>query len=193
MTHNQSDTNQTNLENFRILLVPGGGGSGPDHWQTFWEHQHDHMEWVGPFDWNNGTRKHWVDALDQHIALSERPTLLVAHSLGNMAVCHWAAKRSGPVVGALLVAPADVDAPWADSGAMYQDFGPVPMETLPFPSILVTSSDDPYITEDRARAFATAWGARLRLAGALGHIGSDSRLEHWKDGLGFLRQVAQQK
>lgn len=184
--------NQTTANNVRILLVPGGGGSGPDHWQTHWQTKHPYMERVVQENWHSGTRKQWVHALDKHIKLSDQPTILVAHSLGNMVLCHWAIKHTGPIIGALLVAPADVDAKWADAGELYQEFHPVPVNTLPFPSILVASTDDPYITQDRAQELATAWGAHFHLVGALGHIGSDSKLADWPDGFQLLQSLIRQ-
>jgi predicted alpha/beta hydrolase family esterase len=41
---------------------------------------------------------------------------------------------------------------------------------LPFATLVIASSDDPYASLDYARATAAAWGAGFVLAGALGHI-----------------------
>ena len=41
-----------------------------------------------------------------------QPTILVAHSLGVSLVLHWLSENNNPnIIGALLVAPADVDSP----------------------------------------------------------------------------------
>lgn len=140
-------------------------------------------------DWNGGSRWDWVRTLDAAIHASEVPVVLVAHSLGNMVVAHWAAAHSGPVIGALLVAPADVEANWVPSAGLYREFVPIPMEALPFPSILVASSNDRYLSIGRARQLAVAWGSDLRRAGAHGHLGSDSGLEDWPAGRELLDEV----
>jgi hypothetical protein len=177
------------MADVRILLVPGGGGSGPDHWDRRWEAEDERVERVIQPDWTGGDRAQWLAALDRYVRFSETPVVLVAHSLGNIVVAHWAATHSGPIIGALMVAPADVDADWPPEGSVYRQFRPVPMNALGFPSILVASTNDQLLSPDRARTLATAWGSRLHIAGALGHIGSASQLGRWEEGRRLLDQL----
>lgn len=113
----------------------------------------------------------------------------MAHSLGCVLVSHWAREHADArVVGALLVAPADVDAlgrevPHAAS------FCPAPKLPLPFPSLLVASRNDPYATFDCAERYARDWGAELVDLGQLGHINADSRLGTWSEGRALLRRL----
>ena len=86
----------------------------------------------------------------------------------------WAAETSRSVRGALLVAPSDTEASSYPVGLSGWD--PMPLAALPFPSIVVASSDDPFVTLERAAAFAEAWGSRFVLIGAAGHINSASSL-----------------
>lgn len=173
----------------RVLLVPGGGGSGPDHWHAYWEARDARTERVVQEDWEHGSRKDWVATLDRHIQAGTAPVVLAAHSLGTIAVAHWASVHSGPVVGALLVAPADIDGEWVKSGSLYEGFRPIPMRTLPFPSIVVASSNDPYLSIGRAKELASAWGAEVENVGPLQHIGSECKLENWPLGLQFLERL----
>jgi predicted alpha/beta hydrolase family esterase len=102
-----------------------------------------------------------------------------------MAVAHWA--RSGSplkVAGAFLVAPSDVDAP--SYPVAPNGFAPVPMDALPFPSVLVASTNDPFSTLERSRAFARAWGSRLIEIGDAGHINGDSGYAPWPEGEAML-------
>ena len=173
----------------RILLVPGGGGSGPEHWDWRWQAMDDRVERVVQLDWINGPRERWLDKLDRQIASTAAPVILVCHSLGCIAACHWALQGARNVRGVLLVAPADVEADWAPAGSLYRAFSPIPMTRLPFPSLLVASSDDPYLSLDRAQAFGEAWGSEIHIAGALGHIGSASNLGDWQEGRHRLDQL----
>jgi predicted alpha/beta hydrolase family esterase len=109
-----------------LLLVPGGGGSGPDHWHTYWEAEDARAERVVQADWEHGSCADWVATLNRHIQAADTPVVLAAHSLGTITVGHWAAAHSGPVLGALLVAPADIDDEWVKSGSLYEDFRPIP-------------------------------------------------------------------
>ena len=112
--------------------------------------------------------------------------VLAAHSLGAVLVAH-AARRglTGPVRAALLVAPADVDSP-ACTPSETRSFSPVPLVPLPFPVTVVASQNDPDVAFDRARAFASAWGATFVDAGVRGHLNADSGLGDWSEGRDLL-------
>lgn len=176
-----------------ILTVPGLGNSGPSHWQSIWEREHEHVARVELGGWDRPHRNLWVNKLNFAIREAGRPVVLAAHSLGCLAVAWWAAMErpayGDPVIGALLVAPPEVDVAPVD--ARLEAFGPAPKGTLPFPSILVASHDDPYIQFHRARRLAQFWGSRFADAGAVGHINADSGLGAWHFGQFLLRKVTQ--
>ena len=175
----------------RILLVPGGGGSGVGHWDHSWEEHDPRVQRVIQPDWNAGTRQQWVACMDQHIAMSTQPTFLVAHSLGCIAVAHWLGQYRPVVRGALLVAPADVEDDWAPEGSLYQQFSPIPAERFPIVSTVVASTNDPYLSIERAEELAEQWGANIRRIGKAGHIGSDSGLADWGAGRQILEELIQ--
>ncbi|MFC5548499.1 RBBP9/YdeN family alpha/beta hydrolase [Massilia aerilata] len=164
-----------------ILIVAGLWNSGPEHWQTHWEAKYAKWERVAHRDWHAPERDEWVAELDAAIAACDGRPILVAHSLGCMLVAQWAQAGSHlNVAGAFLVAPSDVDAPSypIDAGG----FRPVPMTTLPFPSVVVASTDDPYAEIGRSRAFAQAWGSKLVEIGDAGHINADTGYGPWPEG-----------
>lgn len=171
----------------RVLILPGLHDSGPDHWQSRWERSHPTFRRIVQRDWETPDRAEWVTTLDAAISASAELVVLTAHSLGCSLVAHWARAHRGPVRGALLVAPADVER--ADFPAVATGFAPMPLVPLPFPSIVVASTNDPYVTASRAAELAAAWGARFELLGALGHLNSESGLGDWPQGLGFLKSL----
>ena len=69
----------------------------------------------------------------------------------------------------------------------------MPLRRLPFPSVLVASTDDPYVTEERARTFAEAWGSRFVSAGDVGHINSQSGLGDWPAGFALLQELRKER
>ena len=72
-------------------------------------------------------------------------------------VAHWARRRPrGALIGALLVAPADVDSE-LHTPPEVRGFAPLPLEPLPFPAIVVASRTDPYVAFSRAQLFADSW------------------------------------
>lgn len=173
--------------NPRVLILPGLSSSGPDHWQTRWELEQPSFRRVGQQDWDTPDRAEWVAALQTAVAQSSAPAVFVAHSLACCLVAHWARAHRGPIRGALLVAPSDVEAPSFPGGT--SGFSPMPLARLPFPSIVVASTDDRWVSLSRARHFADAWGSRLEVAGPLGHINSESRLGSWPRGFALLREI----
>ena len=130
-----------------ILFIPGLGGSGRDHWQTRWA---DKMATGRTVDLPNPGQPscdHWTKAINAEIAASENPVLLVAHSLGSLAVAHAmqsfpAPGSQGdrhPVSGAFLVAPPSARA-LETLGAIDPAFAPPPSAPLPFPALVIASS-----------------------------------------------------
>jgi predicted alpha/beta hydrolase family esterase len=171
-----------------IVIVPGWGGSGPLHWQTQWQRELPQARRIDVADWHAPGRGDWLRALDDAIGAAEAPPILVAHSLGCMAVAHWAASATRAVHAALLVAPADVDR--AGCPEPLRAFAPVPRGRLPFPSHVVASDDDRYATLDRARRMADDWGAELTVLHGAGHINVESGFGPWRDGRRLLDAIA---
>ncbi|GGG52650.1 hypothetical protein GCM10011378_31100 [Hymenobacter glacieicola] len=169
-----------------ILTVPGLGSSGPEHWQTRWE-QHYGYRRVEQREWDSPVCSKWVAALEAAVTAAGPAVVLVGHSLACATIAHWASTTRCPIRGALLVAPADVDRPDFPSEAT--GFAPMPLNELPFPSIVVASTDDAYATWERAEQFARAWGSRLVNVGALGHINSASGLGLWPAGHRLLQEL----
>ncbi|HEX2078745.1 MAG TPA: alpha/beta hydrolase [Longimicrobium sp.] len=171
-----------------VLVVPGWTSSGPRHWQTLWERADPgRFRRVEQRDWDNPLREEWVRTLDGAVAACAAPPLLVAHSLGCIAVAHWAAAFARPVAGALLVAPADVEA--AHAPEPVRDFAPIPLGALPFPSILAASSDDPWLRLDRAEHMASCWGSNFIRIEAAGHLNTDAGFGPWPQGEELLRRL----
>jgi len=174
----------------RILLVPGYLNSGLGHWQSIWEAQLRDARRVEMPNWAFPHRADWVEALDQAIRRANddgAPPVLVGHSLGCIAIAHWAEAYERPVHGALLVAPTDVEAP--TTLEVLRGFAPVPRFGLPFPTRVVASSDDPYLSIDRARAFAEAWDASFTDIGPRGHINTAAGFGEWPRGEALLREL----
>lgn len=164
-----------------ILTIPGLNGSGPDHWQSIWEATRGDCERVDLGMWTEPRRNPWVTKLDHAIKSAPAPVVLAAHSLGCLAVAWWAALEGQPygwpVAGALLVAPPDCDRDHAER--TLSGFGPVPKVSLPFPSIVVASRDDPYASLDRSHSMAKFWGSHFVDAGELRHINAESDVGAW--------------
>jgi uncharacterized protein len=171
-----------------ILIIPGFGGSGPEHWQSLWQARLADVRRVEQADWNKPDRAGWIAQLDAAVAQSKEAPILVAHSLSCALVACWAAAHRRSVHGALLVAPADVDSDTHTPPEAHV-FRPMPMAPLPFPTIVVASRDDPYVAFRRATDMAKAWGAELVDIGEAGHVNTDAGYGEWTDGERLLARL----
>lgn len=177
------------MNNFKstILILPGLGNSGEGHWQTIWEKQFAFSR-VKQNDWETPVRMDWVREIELAVSESEPSNvILVGHSLACCAVAYWSQITKFKIRGALLVAPSDTEAPSYPTGTT--GFTPMPLTKLPFPSITVASTNDFYVTPERAEFFAKAWGSELSFIGNAGHINVSAGFGSWPEGVGFLKKL----
>lgn len=164
-----------------ILIAPGLGNSGPDHWQRRWGARMTTARFIEQDSWDSPSVSDWVARIHQEIMLATRPVVLIGHSLSVAAIVLTARQLADiKVRGAFLVSPPDFD-----SDAIPQTAKPFkpPTDPLPFPSMVVASTTDPLVTVDRAQGFAADWGSDFQLAGDAGHINAASGHGPWPEGL----------
>ena len=103
---------------------------------------------------------------------------------------HWAALHADSkdrVLSALLVAPPDIaSAPELRTSAINFTNH---KKKLPFPSILVGSENDPYMTLNKAQALARSTGSSFINAGFVGHININSGHGPWPQGEALLQRL----
>jgi uncharacterized protein len=172
-----------------ILVVPGLGGSGTDHWQTHLERSFPGSARIQQGDWDRPELSTWLSRLEDDV--KARPgSIVVAHSLGCILVAHLAVRRPDLSIGAaLLVAPADVEF-CRDTLRTTQSFVPIPRSMLPFHAAVIASTNDPYMSRARAFEFAQAWKAHFIDAGAKGHINVASGFGRWHAVEDMVRSLA---
>ena len=172
-----------------VLILPGWQGSGPEHWQSRWERRYGYQR-VEQHDWLRPLRGDWTARLEEvvqaKVAETGRPVLLAAHSLGCVLTAWWAAhsRHADRVAGALLVAPPDIERD--DNRQQIPGWAPPARQRLPFPAVLVASTDDPFGSAESASRLATDWGADLLSLGPRGHVNAESGLGDWDEGHALL-------
>ena len=169
----------------RFIIVPGWRDSGPGHWQSLWAERVAGAVRVEQDDWITPSRKSWVSTLARTILAGDDPVVVVAHSLGCIATAHLPPEAVERIHGALLVAPAD-----PERRAALSDFAPVPYQKLPYRSVLVASSNDPFCPVRLAGAYARAWGSEFVRMQDVGHINIESGHGEWPLGVALLQSLA---
>jgi predicted alpha/beta hydrolase family esterase len=171
-----------------ILIVPGLFNSAPEHWQSLWLADLPGAQRVEQENWDQPTLAEWTAGLVE--ALRSAPgAVLVGHSLGCALIAHVAKIRGARgIAGAMLVAPAEVNRE-GPVGRLLEPFGPMPLEPLPFPSTVVASRNDPFVSFPEAARCAVGWGSRFVDLGDAGHINVASGLGDWPEGRAILDEL----
>ncbi len=172
-----------------LLIIPGLGDSGEKHWQSFWLQKFTNSTKVIQDNWYEPQLDEWLARLDENIKQIKQPAILVAHSLAVSLVMHWVSKNNNPnIIGALLVAPADVNSP-EHTPDFLRHFSPIPTQPVPFPTVVIGTENDTYMSLERAKELAAYWGSDFINIGLKGHINSDSDLGYWEEGQNYLQQL----
>lgn len=186
--------NTTGARAPQIIIVPEAKVESAEHWQARWEAKRDNCHWLDLGMWGAPHRNTWVNKLNLAIYRADAPVVLVAHGFGCVTVAWWAEYEqpavNHPVIGALLVAPPDVERPGLDE--RLSRFGACPRSKLPFRSFLAASRNDPSCSHRTAMSLARDWGSNFADMGEAGHIDAHSDLGDWSDGERLLDRLLAQ-
>ena len=167
------------------LIVPGLHGSGPDHWQTWFERQLSGCIRVVQSDWSVPDLPRWSARLRRELSRAPGRIYVVAHSFGCLAAVQAAFDYRESIDGLMLVAPADPER-----------FGlsvAIPERPLGVPAVLVASTNDPWMSFRSALKWSEDWGAELVNLGPAGHINPPSGYGPWPRGLSILRDLRHER
>ena len=158
------------------LIVPGLHGSGPDHWQSWFERQIANCVRVVQSDWSTPNLPQWSAKLRRELNRASGRVWIVAHSFGCLAAVQTAVDHSERIAGLMLVAPAD---PCSLRPARRHRAS----ARSTCPRSLVASTNDRWMSFDRAAAWADAWGSELLSLGTAGHVNVEAGYGAWPRGL----------
>jgi len=171
----------------QILIAPGYRGSGDDHWQTYWQKENKEYIRIEQRDWNQPVADEWADTIEKYVREASGEAVIVAHSLACIALVFWAQKTRLTIKGALLVAPPNTED--EKLKVLLKGFSPIPLQELPFKSILLASTNDEYMGIEQAEELAKHWGSSFVNVGAKGHINGLSNLQNWPEGRVYLSEL----
>lgn len=165
----------------KTLIVPGLRNSGPTHWQSWFATQLPDTHRVEQADWERTCLSDWATRVREEIDAVGDKVWIVAHSFGCLASVTAAFSRPDKILGALLVAPADPHR-FGEPTALLE-------EKLAFPSLVVSSNNDPWVKASAAQNWSAIWGSDFLNIGAAGHINVDSGHGPWPAGLALFEQL----
>ena len=180
-----------------ILIVPGLYGSELQHWQTWIERKLTNTRRVEQADWDNPIFHLWADNVLK--ALEQQPckSWIIAHSFGCLISIYAAMKCPEKVAGAMLVAmanPARFNTQGFVGNSAYLSAAgnissQLPKHALPFPSVVIASTNDPWMSFSQAEQWADSWESRFINVGAAGHINVASGHGAWSQGLAIFNEL----
>lgn len=163
------------------LIVPGLRSSGPTHWQTWLERRVAGSIRVVQSNWNDAHLPDWSARVRREIARAQGPVFIAAHSFGALAAVQAGSDHAERISGALLVAPADPE--------LFGVAEFLPANQLAFPTIVVASTNDPWMSLETAERWARVWGADFISLGAAGHINAEAGFGPWPEALTLLERL----
>ena len=181
-----------------VLIVPGLRDYVAEHWQTYLEARLEKVRSVPPLQIDKLNCAKRVDAIQAELDQITGPVILVAHSAGVLMTVHWSAKYQPrdqcQIKGALLVTPPDLHQNWPDNypspDVLRQEgWDPLPTEKLPFPTIVIGSTNDHLATLDAVTEMADVWGAEFINLGEVGHLNPASGYGPWPQAEAFICQL----
>lgn len=177
-----------------VLIIPGLRDHVAEHWQTHLESCLVRVATVPPLQADKLNCMKRVAAIQAQLTQIEGPVILVAHSAGVLMTVHWAAQYQHTIKAALLVTPPDLNGSWPDNyptteALSQQGWTPLPMEALPFPSIVAASRNDPLASYPAVAEMAQNWGSQLIDLGAVGHLNPAAGFGPWPQALQLIQQL----
>jgi len=167
------------------FTLPGLGGSDKEHWQSRFEKILPNCKRIEQINWDEPNKEEWIDTIDNAVkGYDLSKVVFISHSLGGIALSHWANTYNKKIKGALIVAPPNLDNVSTDIGL--DSFLPVPKGKIDFPTLFIASSNDPWAELEASEQLAQSWGSEFVNVGNAGHINTDSGLGEWNEGLSLL-------
>lgn len=166
----------------KTLILPGLNGSSDSHWQRIWARECPDCEVVEQENWSCPDLDEWRATVERRLASLSDGVHLVAHSLGCILAANLArSTQAQKIRSAFLVAPCDMQmVETLHPCAVHR--GEVSDTPLPFPSLVVGSTNDPYMTTETLLRQADIWGSEARVLGSVGHINVASGFGRWRTG-----------
>ncbi|CAM4318499.1 alpha/beta hydrolase [Acinetobacter pragensis] len=167
-----------------VLIIPGLRDHVAEHWQTLLESRLAKVRSVAPAEIDQLNCANRVARIQAELEKIQGPVILVAHSAGVLMTLHWAVQHQHDIQGALLVAPPDLSQSWpanypSPDLLKKEGWSPLPNQKLPFPSIVVASTNDHLAQFDEVEQMAKVWGSQLVNAGAVGHLNPAAGFGSW--------------
>ena len=165
----------------KVLILHGWGGSDSPHWQSWLAGElakdYGKVSFLKFSDFDEPKLDVWMRELKQELE-DFKPDVVVCHSLANTLWFHLCNQQSVQVVEKLyLVAPPSLTCEVEE----IKSFFPLkaPKNLYSKETLLVTSTDDPYLSQTQARELQKNLDVKMIVIQNAGHVNTDSGYGPW--------------
>jgi len=166
----------------KVLLLHGWGGSDSPHWQSWLAGElakdYGKVSFLEFSNYDFPELGMWKKELKQELE-EFKPDIVICHSLANTLWFHLCQDDDFIEVEKLyLVAPPSLSCEIEE----LKSFFPINMPTNPHAkeTILVISTNDPYMSMDEAKELQSSLGIEIKILENAGHINADSGFGEWQ-------------
>ncbi len=160
----------------KVLVLHGWGGSNYPHWQAWVAGELIKKNYTISFpeihDKNFPNLDEWLEFLKKEFE-HFHPDIVICHSLANILWFHFVEKYNIlPVEKLMLVAPVSKNCEIKELETFFPY--PVPKDLKAKEIIMVSSTNDPYISVEEAIELGSELNIGLKILEDAGHINADS-------------------
>ncbi len=165
----------------KVLILHGWGGSDYPHWQSWLAGEIAKEYGTVSFPLLDNphfpTKNRWIKQFKE-LLKEFQPDTVVLHSLANTAWLHLCEEGGiAEVERLLMVAPPHQELELDTIKTFFP--APIPKKLYAKEVLLVTSTNDPYLSADEAQALQKALNVPMKILENAGHINSDSDYGEW--------------
>lgn len=165
----------------KVMILYGWGGSLHPHWQDWLARElvsKHHMVWFPKLPHRYSPKRHqWIEKTKRYLEVF-RPETVICHSLGSILWLHLCHEGSiTPIKRLLMVTPPHIHCDIPDIASFFP--APIPKTLKAEESLLVTSTNDPYMNTEQALAMQKALAIPMKMLENVGHINEKSGFGPW--------------
>ena len=166
----------------KVLLLHGWGGSDFPHWQAWLASElaksYGEVSFLKFDNYDFPIKNTWKNQLIKQID-SFNPDIVICHSVANILWFHLCDEiKLQEIKKLFLVAPPSLSCDIQELKSFYPC--KLPSNLFAKESVLVSSTNDPYITKDEVKAMAKQLNIPTKILQDAGHINADSGYGEWE-------------
>ncbi|WP_297432385.1 alpha/beta hydrolase [Sulfurimonas sp.] len=167
----------------KVLLLHGWGGSDYPHWQSWLAgevaKEYGCVYFLKFSDFDTPKYNVWMQELKTALE-GFKPDIVICHSLANTLWFHYCLENSleKKLQKLYLVAPPSLDCSIEELSEFFPAKLPATLNAAN--TLLITSTNDPYMTQDEAQNLQKKLDIETKVLENAGHINADSGFGEWK-------------